>query len=352
MVSPVLPPDVPIVGPSKVQPQWWRWFRDANDAIAANEAGIIGLEADVADARATKLADVVLAPGNNVVAHGFGSTPSTWWAGRPRGAFPTLNGLYPSITPPRASASQVNSVSSTATHTLQFTPDVGAKLVAVASFENSSLTGMSFLQAGVTWSKIAGPLNSGAGDLSEMWVGTVGSAPSTSVAVTYTGGSTGAVASLTVAEIPEITSATPTASDAYAFPIVSFPGVRPYDTSQQCSTPPVPNAGDIVVTAVLSSSTFSPLATGWDCIAANFTFGTAYDDIVMFARVAQEAEHQPFRAIGHTFSDDIVVYQACFPTSLSPSGGAIPHGLREVSIDETNITIESIGNVTVDLFFK
>lgn len=307
-----------------------------------------------------RIPDVSLVAGNNTVYHGLGRKPVTWWTAAPEGAFPTSGAgggasIYPNITPPQASASQASASSYTATYTMQFTPVVGATLVALAVFENASLTGMSFSQTGVTWTKVAGPVSHGSSDSSELWVGSVDSAPSTSVAVTYTGGGTGAVGSLTVVEIPEITSTTPTASDSYAFPSVSFPGVRPYDTTQQCTTPPVPNAGDIVITAVNCASAYAPMSAGWDCVAANLTVGTAYDDVAIFAKVAQEAEHQPFRALPHTYAQDIAVFQACFPTNLTAlSAGAVtvPHGFREVASDASTLTINSIGACTVDIMVQ
>lgn len=353
MTSPVLPPDIPIVGPNRVQPQWWRWFRDVNDSVSANSAAIVDLEAALGDATATRVADVVLTAGSNVVAHGLGVTPTSWWAARPRGAFPTLaGGVYPNITPPRASASQANATSYTASHTMQFTPADGAILVAVPSVNGSSSTISALTQTGVTWSVIDATSYTINSNSPQLWVGQCSSGASASVGITYTGGAGSNTTSLTVAEIPEITSTTPTAYDSYKFPSVSFPGVRPYDTAQQCATPPVPSAGDIVITAVHCDSTHMPQSAGWPCVSANFAFGSANLDTMMFARVAQEAEHQPFRAISYTWTDVIVVYQACFPTSLSPSGGTIPHGLREVSLDATNLTVDSIGAVTVDLYFK
>jgi hypothetical protein len=106
------------------------------------------------------------------------------------------------------------------------------------------------------------------------------------------------------------------------------------------------------VTVAHADTTYLPNTSGWDCVAACFAFGTAYADTVMFSKVAQQAEHQPFRSVANLFSADVVVYQACFPSNLSQSGGTIPHGLREVSLDATNLTVESIGDVTVDLYFK
>lgn len=352
MTSPVLPPDIPIVGPNRVQPQWWRWFRDVDDSIKANAASIVDLDAALGNATATRVADVVLTAGSNVVAHGLGSVPTSWWAARPRGTFPTLTGTYPDITPPRASASQANAVASTATHTMQFTPADGAIMVAIPAVNSSSSTISAMTQTGVTWSVIDATSYTVNSNRPQLWVGQCSSGASASVDVTYTGGTGTNTTMLTVVEVPEITSITPTAYDSYVFPSVSFPGVRPYDTAQQCSTPPVPNAGDLVITAVYCDSIHMPQSAGWPCVAANFAFGSAYLDTMMFAKVAQEAEHQPFRAVSHTFSNVIVVYQVCFPTSLSPSGGSIPHGLREVSLDATNLTVDSIGDVTVDLYFK
>lgn len=352
MTSPVLPPDIPIVGTNRVQPQWWRWFRDVNDTIEANAAAIVDLDAALGDATAKRVADVVLTAGSNVVAHGLGSVPTSWWAARPRGAFPTLTGTYPNITPPRASASQANATSYTASHTMQFTPADGAILVAVPSINGSSSTISALTQTGVTWSVLDATSYTINNNRPQLWVGQCSSGASTSVGVAYTGGSGSNTTSLTVVEIPEITSTTPTANSSYKFPTVSFPGVRQYDTSTQFGTPPVPSAGDIVLTIAHADTTHLPVSPGWDCVAACFAFGTAYTDTSIFAKVAQQAEHQPFRAVSNLFSDNVVVYQACFPSNLSPSGGAIPHGLREVSLDATNLTVDSIGDVTVDLYFK
>jgi hypothetical protein len=75
----------------------------------------------------------------------------------------------------------------------------------------------------------------------------------------------------------------------------------------------------------------------------------------MFAKVAQQAEHQPFRSVANLFSADAVVYQACFPSNLSAvsgGGGTTPHGFREVSSDNTNLVIDSVSDVTIDLIVR
>lgn len=349
MVAPVLPPDVPIVGSSKVQPSWWRWFREVN-------AGINDVTDLIAASQATVLADVALTAGANTIAHGLGATPSTWWAARPRGAFTTASsavGEYPHISPDKSSASQVTASSLVAVHTMQFTPDEGSHLVAVMGIESMTGSIASVSQAGVSWTRLAGPLDGGSSNISELWIGEVGPSPSPVITLGVGGFSSSAVTSVTIAQLSEISSTTPTAIETYKRPDQNFPN-RHVDSSVNFATPPVPNAGDIVITVVHANAIDMPAFAGWECIAACRTSSTAYGDTIILARVAQSAVHQAYRGIGDSFSSSYAMYQACMPSTLAKDNVSlmVPHGLREVSLDATNLVVDSISDVTVDFLFR
>lgn len=349
MTAPVLPPDTPIVGASRVQPQWWRWFRDVNDSVAANASAVV-------DAQATRVADVVLTAGNNTVAHGLGSTPTTWWAGRPRGAFVTTGDavMYPEITPPRSSSTSIvpSGAPRNSVHTMTFTPSDGTVLIACIGFEFGSGQVSSISQTGVTWTRLEGPVNGGSSNSGDLYIGQVSNGASPIITVTYSVNVFLADV-LLVVEVPELISTTPTATEKFVCPNTTFPN-RHFDSSQQMTTPPVPNAGDLVFTCLVGESRTMPLlGTDWQCLAAGEAPSAAYSSAIIMAKVAQHAEHQKYAALPSAVTANWCVMQACLPTNLAAlSGSSIPHGLREVSVDDTNLTVESISNVTVDLFFK
>jgi len=217
--------------------------------------------------------------------------------------------------------------------------------VAVLGIESGSAVISSISQTGVTWSKLLGPIS--AYDRPEMWIGVVGSGASTSMTVTY--GSSYFYPSVVLIELPEIASATPTASEVVGLTTTDYY----YDSDEQFTTPPVPNAGDIVVAAVVATSLDGmPVLGNWDPRGGIKTSVGSAGCVAMWTRVAQEAEHQNIRCLPTTTIRERTMYQVCFPSSLVQAGGSIPHGLRETAIDDTNVTIDSIGAVTVDLYFK
>lgn len=353
MASPVLPPDTAIVGASKVQPQWWRWFRDVNDSVSANASSIVTLGDAIGDAQATRVADVALTAGSNVVAHGFGSVPTTWWPGRPRGAFPSGggSGIYPETKPDNVSSFFITTASNPSPHTMTYTPTSGRYLIGLFGRSASGVTITSIAQTGVTWilaSRITGTY------VTEVWIGEVTAASSSAMSITY-GLTSAALGWHLIAEYSDISSATPTASanrDGNALSVANRISV---DSERTFSTPPVANAGDLVL-FIDNSSNFPVVAPGWLCNASG-GFGTSSSSIrigMFYGKTAQVNEHVRFsgyRPYNFTIGQ---MHMLCMPTNLAVvgAGGETPHGLREVSIDDTNLTVESISNVTVDLFFK
>ena len=351
MTEPLLPPNTPIAGAEPMQPSWWRWLRQFKDDLAADiaAAGGGGHDPTVLDDGVAVTGQSLVA-GSNTIAHGLGRVPIGWFPTNITGAFPASTGQYPNIAPPRSSASFGTASGSSLGLTMQFTPADATTLVALVGYESSSGTSITSLtQTGVSWSKIIGPYDGGASNWHDIWIGTVASGASASVTIAFAGPTTTANTTMTVAEIAEVSSTTPTASDSFRY-TTSFPN-RHFDTSQQFGTPPVPNAGDVVLTFFHGGFDTSPASAGWQAIAACDATNSAYGDTVMWARVAQESSHQPFLGlVTDSVSSTRAVHQVCLPTSLEAFAVTNGHGLRFVSSDSTNLVLNSLSAVEVDLW--
>jgi hypothetical protein len=377
MVAPVLPPDVPIIGSSKVQPSWWRWFREVN-------AGLNDVTDLIAASQATVLPDVALTAGENTIAHGLGATPSTWWAARPRGAFnkrlrpvPGLSGSYwdtASAGNTSFSFSMVDpSASSKIVSDMSLMKDT--IIMIIGGFCGSPVDNIMFVnsisQDGVSWSKVGrvGPdalLNSNDNAAIELWVGNLTGIPSENCSFSYVqslsdfnvrvawasfSGLTGAVreSSLGFARIPD---GDVICSENFTSDFFTLPLVFNYQA-------PVPHVNDFMITAFGSAGIDSYVidSNGWSVESSSFRYNTR-PPVTLYSKSAYEEDNSQFSFKGSIFRyDDIYDYymiQACFPVDESTASveSVIPSGIREISLNDTNLVVDSLSDVTVDFLFR
>lgn len=334
-----------------MSPDWWRWFREL-------QSNLSGLDTLSAISPGTLLQSQALVVGNNTIAHGLGRAPTGWIAMRPVGAFTSSGGgggsIYPSISPPRRYGGAVQlSASDSAPYTLSFTPADGATLIALVVHEFASRYVTSIAQTGVTWARVNSQSfgTATANMMAELWIGHTISSAGTGLTVTFDSTAT-ADTCIIVAEIPEINATSARNWDEAEYSIGT--NTKWFD-SQDLITEPVPNAGDICIaafaTAFNGSARDLPMCNDWRMIGIQGVTADA-EGGVLFCKVAQEAEAQPFLGL-HEDSGGYLFVRANFASSLSPiasSSITIPHGVREVSSDATNIVVESVSAVAMDFW--
>lgn len=350
-IAPVQPQQVPLIFGKQdlISMDWWRWLRDLG--VAAGTAD--SLSALAAIANGTLLTEQSLVVGNNTIAHGLSGTPSGWFATRLEGAFASSGGggasFYPNISTPKLSYDDGAGSRSTDTLTLSSTPADGSTLILVWSALNTTPVTSTVTQTGVTWAKVDGISST---DQLEIWIGHTIASAGTAVNVNYTG-SHSVETALSVMEIPEISATAARDSVAVALSsrvqVVSDAGY-----SYSGWTPPQASAGDIMITAVQSgadTSTTPGPNNGWELNAYsrdNLNDATH----VALTKVAQEDGPAVFRSMSNVSSTRRVV-QATFASSLSAfsfQSITIPHGLRQVSVDGTNLVLSSVSAVEADLW--
>jgi hypothetical protein len=361
MVSPVLPPNIPIVGASAMSPSWWRWFRDLQAAVASSETDVASLTSLAALGPGVLLRDKVLTTGNNVIAHGAPSTPVGWFAMRPRGAFVSSGGGGQAIYLPHKATRQHyrrGSVGSSRVLTLNFTPADGAVLLmSTYTWENNTLSypGIgSIAQTGVTWTKVnEATYNPTYYYALELWVGVVSAGASTTITITSNGSvDFGDYMKNHVVEFTDLTGTVITSAAGTAFGVAGT-GSTQIDSDAILTTPSA-SAGDVCFCALGITASYPPVGStnGWNGLSGAFGNSSSDNSVYAFSRVAQHDEAYPL-LVNRSGEDDLnLIYAVMEANTLSVSGSSvtIPHGLREVSVDATNLTLESVSDVTVDLW--
>lgn len=302
--------------------------------------------------------DLALSAGDNSILHRLGRRPRMWVPSRIRGAFASASAgggsvLYKDITPPRIHIEDNTNGggSPDLAITMGFTPADGSTLIALIVCEDSSKSISSIAQTGVTWANVSGPVGSAVNHAAEMWIGHTIASAGTGITITFNANILSVTqVGVVIAEIPEITGTA--GIDAASAESQD----RIVDLSTILSGSPVPNsAGDIVVVGIthnLTTSNRPIVGHGWRCIGAH-QFSGDQETLALYAKVAQETEEQAFRGYTADLADR--TYQsAAFATNLAAVGGGgsvtIPHGLREVSADNTALVLNSISDVTIDLW--
>lgn len=327
-------------------------IRSLNDRLTRLEQGVAG---------ARIIENVALTAGENTIRHGLGRKPSSWWAAAPNGAFPSAGGggggggaFYPEPRATNVSSFEVTPPGSNPlVQTMTFTPTTGRYLVGVFARSSSAQQITSVTQTGVTWTFVArlNPIIS-----TEVYVGQVTGSASSSISLNYTSTNTSR-AWHCVAEFSEITSATPTASAAVANRTLSTLRRSIVDSEAIFTTPPVAAAGDLVL-FIQDDRSEPAIGSGWDCkaVGGQYSVSGLPDAITIHGRMAPEAKHIRFSGYREDSSTFGNLFMLALPTNISAIGGGsavtVPHGFREVSSDNENIVIDSVGDVTIDLIVR
>ena len=372
MVTPVLPPDVPIVGSSKVQPSWWRWFREVNAGLNGVSAGLNDVADLIAASQATVLSDVALTAGENIIAHGLGATPSTWWAARPRGAFKDVSVSSSIYLPPRptriVASGSLSSSAISQTIPISSQPEVGNHIMLQVMTEDNGTVGTynsiaSVSGSGVTWSFIGRIVYNPSSSImyaTELWIGEVTSAPISVITYTYSGtfgssyywsalavevkGASGVVSSIATGDLN---------SPRSGYPVTIFEDTT---TTRSIFETPTPAPGQLLYCVLTDYATNAVhgATNGWDCLGITKK-GTGVSVMGAYLRRAQYGEPYPLimdRSSGIDFQAVYAVLETTDSPVSSSNSIEIPHGLREVSLNDTNLVIYSLSEVTVDFLFR
>lgn len=352
-LSPPPPQNVAVAGSSSMTPDWWRWIRELKDSV-------VSVEDLSALGDGTLIQNQSLVVGNNTIAHGLGRSPNGWVAMRPVGAFGTSGGgggtVYPFI--PKYFTSYASDNPGVATTELSFTlgrtPVEGSVIVA-AIFRDTTeaLSDIgSISQTGVTWSEaVAVPGNPSALSLM-LWTGLVSSGASASGTINFNDSNTAESAAVFV-EFEQASSATPTGgASAYK----TGGSIEGFDSSDYLTEPDA-TAGDIVVKAmqiatVSSNASYNAFAGSHFQTVGALSCPGALSEVVMWAGVAQDDQKYPLCGLIDTLSNSSF-YSIVLSSDIggvSSAAVTIPHGVREVSSDATNIVVDSVSAVAMDFW--